>query len=42
MMSSVSVPQESAHSDELFMQQGLLFSDTLKVSFALTLFAVQF
>ncbi|XP_012439804.1 protein ABIL2 [Gossypium raimondii] len=29
-MSSVSVPQESSHSDELLMQQGLLFSDTLK------------
>lgn len=27
---SVSVPQESSHRDEVFMQQSLLFSDTLK------------
>ncbi|XVE58105.1 hypothetical protein DITRI_Ditri04bG0143400 [Diplodiscus trichospermus] len=27
---SVSVPQESSHRDEFFMQQSLLFSDTLK------------
>ncbi|XWS61583.1 hypothetical protein CRYUN_Cryun07bG0138000 [Craigia yunnanensis] len=30
LATSISVPQESSHRDEFFMQQSLLFSDTLK------------
>ena len=38
---SVSVPQESSHRDEFFMQQSLLLSDTLKVNYSNLLVAVQ-
>lgn len=32
--SSVSAQQEDSHNDELFMQQRLLFSDSLKVVYS--------